>query len=278
MNLNLVKIIIFISLVGTLSSCSKYSKILKSEDPDLMYEKGLEYFQEEEYSKTITLFEGINYIYSSTPREDSIAYYTATSYYKTGDMASSGTLFNNFRHKYKRSPFLEDAEYMYAKGFYFSSPKAVRDQTGTIKAIDVINEYIERYPYSVKKESLIENIEELTMRLHDKSLLNAKTYYKIGRYKSAVVALKNASREYPESRHLEELSYLVVKSNYLFASKSYERLQRERYLDMMDAYYTFVSDFPESEHRKEVDKMMQTAKKHLDKFKDPNFKVDDKKR
>lgn len=32
----------------------------------------------------------------------------------------------------------------------------------------------------------------LTQRLHDKTYLNAYTYYKIGRYKSAIVALKNA--------------------------------------------------------------------------------------
>ncbi len=268
MNLNLVKFILFTSLVGLLSSCSEYSKILKSEDPDLKYDKALEYFEAEKYSKTIALLNEISYIYSSTPREDSIAYYTATSEYKSGDMATSGTLFNNFRHKYKRSIFLEEAEYMYAKGFYFSSPDPTRDQTETVKAIMAIQEYLERYPNSAKKDALMENIGELTRKLHDKSFLNAKTYYKIGKYKSAVVALKNASREFPESKHQEELFYLVVKSNYLFASKSYVSLQRDRYLDMMDAYYTFVSDYPESEYLKELDKMMLTAKKYIDQFKE----------
>ena len=270
MNLNLVKIIVFTSILGLLSGCSEYSKILKSEDPDLKYEKGLEYFAEEEYSKTIALLEEIDYIYSSSPRDDSIAYYTATSYYKSGDLAISRTLFNNFRYKHKRSPFIEDVEYMYAKGFFFSSPEADRDQTMTVQAIITIEEYLERYPNSTKKEALRENVNELTGRLHDKSFLNANTYYKIGKYKSAVIALKNASREFPDSRHLEELSYLVVKSNYLYASKSYEKFQRERYLDMMDAYYTFVSEYPESEYRRELDKMMAAAKKHIDKFKDMN--------
>ncbi len=266
----------FTSLVGLLSSCSEYSKVLKSEDPELMYDKGLEYFEEEKFSKTISLFEEISYIYNSTPREDSIAYYTATSYYKTGDMASSGTLFNNFRHKHKRSIFLEDAEYMYAKGFYYSSPEPYRDQTLTVKAIMAIQEYLERYPNSAKKEILMENIKELTGKLHDKSFLNAKTYYKIGKYKSAVVALKNASREFTDSKHQEELSYLIVKSHYLLASKSYERLQRDRYLDMMDAYYTFVSDYPESDYKKELDKMMQSAKKYIDQFKENNSTDDSK--
>ena len=268
MNLNLVKAIILTSLIALATSCSKYTQLIKSGDHELMYTEALKYFEAGKYDKTIALFGEIGYMYASTPKEDTIAYYTARSYYMNGDLVTSGALFNEFRRKYRNSAFIEDAEYLYTRGIYFSSPSANRDQTETVKGIMAIQEYLERYPNSIKRDTLLHNIDELVVKLHDKSYLNAKTYYKIGEYKSAVVALKNASREFPESKHTEELAYLVVKSNYLYASKSRNDLQRDRYLDMMDAYYTFVSDFPESKYRKEIEKLTEAAKKYLDQFND----------
>jgi len=272
--INLFKGALLCTIVLCFASCSEYSKLLKSGDSELMYNGALKLYEEERYQKAIQLFADVSPVYSGTAKEDSISYFTATSYYKLGDFDSSSILLDDFRRRFGRSPFVEDVEYMYAKGFYFSSPQAERDQTVTHTAIYTINDYLSRYPNSVKKDVLLDNVAELTSRLHDKTFMNAKTYYTIGKYKSAVVALKNASVEYPDSEHREPILYLVVKSNYRLAMDSYYHLQRDRYLDMMDAYYTFVAEYPESSHRKEVDKMMDVAKKHIAKFSDDK-KVDE---
>ena len=105
--------------------------------------------------------------------------------------------------------------------------------------------------------------EELTQRLHDKSYLNAYTYYKIGRYKSAIVALKNALRAHPESTHREEIMYLIVDSSYRLAENSVASKQTDRYLSMLDSYLSFCEEFPESKHRKQVDKWAENARKYL---------------
>ena len=81
----------------------------------------------------------------------------------------------------------------------------------------------------------------MTGRLHDKEFLNAYTYYKIGKHKSAIVALKNALRKYPETPHREELMYLIVGSGYELAHNSVQRKQTDRYLSMLDSYYTFIA-------------------------------------
>ncbi len=262
------KLLVGVMAVLLLSGCSGYNKLLKSQNHELMYTKALEYFEAGKYQKTIQLLEEVTPIYNGTARADSVAYYQATAYYKMGDFETSGALFNDFRRSYGRSPFVEDAEYMYAKGFYYSSPEANRDQTATKQALIAINEYLERYPNSVKKEVLQDNIRELTEKLHDKVYLNAKLYYTIGRYKSAVVALKNAVDKYPESRHREELLYLIAKSSYLLASNSMEDLQRDRYLNTLDAYYNVIAEYPETKYRKELDKMQLDAKQYLDRFDD----------
>lgn len=247
-------------------SCSGYSKVLKGEDRDLKYHKALEYFDAGKYHRTIALLEDITSFYANTYRDDTIAYYLGSAYYKQGDFSVSGEHFRNFRSRFGRSPFLEDAEYMYAKGYYFASPAPQRDQTMTHQAIVAINEYLNRYPNSVKRESLIENLDELQGRLYEKSFLNARLYYNIGYYKSAVVALRNALDEAPETPRREDLSYLIVAANYQYARNSVHEMQRERYMNMQDAYYTFTAEFPESKYRKEVDKMQEEAKTVLAKF------------
>ncbi len=246
-----------------LLGCSGYNKLIKSGDHELMYKKALEYYDAQKYQRTLQLLEEISPFYSSTTREDTILYYTGASHYKMGDFESSGMIFDDFRRRFGRSPYIEDVEYMYAKGFYFSSPSPERDQTTTQQALIAINEYLDRYPNSVKKEALLKNIEELKLKLYDKSFINARSYYTTGRYKSAVTALKNALNKYPETPHREDLLYLTAKSSYLLARNSLPQLQRDRYLDMMDAYYNFASEFPDSKYRKELDRMQAEAKDFL---------------
>ena len=252
-------------LVTAFSGCAGINSLLKSGQPELIYSKALEYYQKEKWSRASTLFEGVQHYYIGTPREDSVSFFNARCKFKNRDYDTASALFDDFRRKFGRSAFIEDAEGMYALCFYYLSPGPSRDQTMTGQALIAINEFMSRYPHSDRVENFKQINGELTQRLHDKSYLNAYTYYKIGRYKSAVVALRNALREYPETPHREEILYLTVKSCYELAANSVHALQTDRYLDMLDAYYTFISEFPESGYRRELDRLQKTAREYLDK-------------
>lgn len=245
------------------AGCSGYNKLLKSNDKERMYQAAFEYFEAGKYDKTLQLFEEIAPYYQGTAREDTILFYTADAHYRSRDYQLSSMEFDDFRNRFGRSPFVEEGEYKYAMGFYYLSPQPNRDQTSTYMAITSINEYLQRYPNSLKKQLCLLRLDELQQTLYDKSFFNARTYYKIGRHKSAVIALRNALREYPETPHREEILYLTVKSCYELATNSVESMQRDRYLDMLDAYYTFVGDFPESRYRRELDRLQKAAREYL---------------
>lgn len=265
----IVRFLILASVAAAAVGCSyNYSALLRSGDHDLMFKKAIEYYDIAKYQRSIQLLEEAQPYLGGSNKEDSLLYYLGASYYKQGNFESSALIFEDLRRRWGRSPFLEDAEYMYAKGFFYSSPDIRRDQTATVQAIGAINEYLRRYPDSEKKAMLNEHLDELYQKLHDKAFFNARTYYNIGRYKSAVVAFKNALDKYPDSNHREEILYLTTKSSYLLAKNSLEKLQRDRYLDMLDNYYTFVSEYPGSANRKEVDKMQDEAKEFLAQFAD----------
>jgi len=151
--------------------------------------------------------------------------------------------------------------------FYYLSPSPQRDQTVTGQAIVAISEFMSRYPDSEKYGQFEQMRNELTGRLHDKEFLNAYTYYKIGRYKSAIVSLKNALKQFPDSNHREEIMYMIVDASYRFANNSIANKQTDRYLSMLDSYLSFKEEFPESKYTKEVDRMAKHARDYLDRNK-----------
>ena len=149
-------------------------------------------------------------------------------------------------------------EYMYQAEFHFEK-KVTHQNIPYHEMIDYASQWI--------CEDFKQINGELTQRLHDKSYLNAYTYYKIGRYKSAIVSLKNALKQFPDSNHREEIMYMIVDASYRFANNSVANKQTDRYLSMLDSYLSFKEEFPESKYTKEVDRMAKHARDYLDRNK-----------
>lgn len=240
-------------------------RIIKSGDPELIYNEALKYYNNEKWHKAADLFDASQPYYVGNVQEDSIAFFSARSKFKDRNYVDASMQLDEFRRKFGRSIFLEDSEAMLAMCQYYLSPDATRDQTITAEAIVSFSEFIERYPNSKRVEAFRELITELSDRLKKKAYLNAYTYYKIQRYKSAVVALRNALKTYPDTPYREEILYLITVSNFRLAHNSIEDKQGERYLNVLDSYYSFINEYPESKHRKELERYTREAKDYLDK-------------
>lgn len=264
MRKNICRTVVILLATAALVACSGVNKLIKSKDYEAMYKMGLELYDTGKFEKARVLLEEAAPYYSGTVQEDTLLYYWGLSHFRRGEYSSSELIFDRFRRQFGLSPFLEDVEYLYAMGFYLLSPDANRDQAETVRAINAINEYMQRHPDNMHKQLCLVRLDELKGKLKEKAFVNARTYYKIGRYKSAVVALRNALSEYPDTPYREEILYLTTKSCYELAFNSISSLQRDRYLDMIDTYYTFVSEFPSSKYRKEMDRMQTSARKYLD--------------
>ena len=256
---------VLLAVASLSASAVGINKIIKSGDPKLIYNTGLDFYEKGKWHKAADLFSAVEHYYIGTSAEDSIAFFKARSHFKDKDFDTATNELDEFRRKFGRSVFVEDAEGMYALCFYYMSPQPERDQTVTAQAIAAISEFLYRYPESSRREQFEEITAELTQRLHDKEFLNAYTYYKIGRHKSAIVAFRNALKKYPESSHREELMYYIVKSGYELAHNSVESKQADRYLSMLDSYYSYMSEYPDSKHLRELGRFAKEAKDYMDK-------------
>ncbi len=254
-----------VALTAIVASCSVVNQAIKSNDPQYAYEQALDLYGRGKWEQASTLFEACRHIYQGSPREDSLAFYNAHCKFKQHEWSEAVTLLDDHRRRFGRSPFVEDVEGMYALCHYYMSPEPQRDQTVTTQAIIAITEFMSRYPESKYIPEFTAMLGELKGRLMQKSYMNAYTYYKIGRYKSAIVAFKNAIKQYPESPYAEDIRYYTTVSAYRLAENSVESKQLDRYLDMLDHYYTFIAEFPESKRVKELERMAKDARNFIDK-------------
>ena len=260
--------LIIVATVATLFfSCSGLGKVVKSGDPELIYQTALKLYRAEKWTRASDMFEACQGYYVGSEREDSIAFFSARSKFKDRDYHEASLGFDEFRRKFGRSAFIEDAEGMYALCEYYMAPEPSRDQTLTAKAIVSLNNFMERYPDSERNEAFRGIIEELTDRLHEKNFLNAYAYFKTEKYKSAVVAFKNALKTYDETPYREQIMYYIVVSNYRLAHNSVAEKQADRYLSMLDSYYSFIEEYKESKYSKELARYFKEAKDFIDKNK-----------
>ncbi|MFI3327776.1 MAG: outer membrane protein assembly factor BamD [Rikenellaceae bacterium] len=249
------------------SGCGAAQKAIKSGDGETIYNMAMELYEAEKWSKAAKMFEYAAPYYANRPIEDSLQFYIARCRFKNGEFDEAVYQLDNFRRKYGRSAYIEDVEGMYTLSHYYLAPAPERDQSPTLLAISVIDEFKARYPNSNEMEQFNEMREELVKRLHESSYLSAYTYYNIGRYKSAIVALRNALKKYPDSAFREEIFYYTVASAYHLALNSIDHKREERYLNMVDNYYSFIGEYPDSEYRADVENMERKARKFLDNIK-----------
>lgn len=262
---NRVHIVVLILLTaGLITSCGEYEKILKSRDYAFKYKKAMEYYETEEFVKAGTLFDQVVNIYRGTIKADTVKYYQAKSYYGQRDYILAGHFYEELAETYLNSVFLEESEFMVAYCYYKLSPRPELDQESTYQAINAFKMYMMKYPTSERVSESQELINELSDKIVDKSFISAKLYYDLGYYKSAIIALRNSLEKYPETQYREDLMFLILKSSYLLADNSIDSKRMERFQSTVDEYLTFNSEFPESKHLRDADKMFRNSQEVLD--------------
>jgi len=70
-------------------------------------------------------------------------------------------------------------------------------------------------------------------------------------------------QDFPYAKRREDLSFLIVRAKYKMAVESVLEKQEERYRDVVDEYYAFKNEFPESKYIKDVEKMFKAANKNI---------------
>jgi outer membrane protein assembly factor BamD len=248
------------------SSCSNYSRIQKGRDMDAKLDLAIKLYDKGSFYKALPLLEELITVYRGTKKAEKTYYYYAYTNYRLGDFEGAAYDFETFAKTYPSSEFAEECAYMHAYCYYENSPEYNLDQSSTIKAINELQLFADRYPGSTKLEQCNRLIDQLRNKLELKSYSNAQMYYDMESYKAAITSYKNLLHDYPSTQFREEALFRILKSSFLYAENSIDAKKPERYEETIAAYTQFVSAFPESRQKEKADDILAITQKKLSKI------------
>jgi outer membrane protein assembly factor BamD len=249
--------------VSIISCKSKFEKLRLSNDTAKKYQEALKLYNDKSYSKALILFDDLIQKYRGRPEAEDLSYYYAYTNYKLKDYTTSRYHFKTFADTYPSSPKAEECRFMAAYCYYLESPIYSLDQENTIKAMEALQLFINIYPKSERVAEASKLIDNLRDKLETKSYANAKLFLDIGDYKSAVIAFRNSMRDYPDTKYAEEMEFLGIRAQYLYAKNSFENKQEERYNEAISMYNEFAEKYPSSKYLKEAQGLKKDSERGI---------------
>lgn len=245
-----------------LTSCGEYQKVLKSTDYEYKYTRAKEYLQTEKFLKASTLLDELVPTFKGSERHEESIYFLAKSYFGQKDYMLAGHYFAQIAKYFSGGPYTEESYFMRAYCYYQDAPDSKLDQTNSTKGIEAFEIFMNLFPNSPRLDEAQNYIFDLQERIVYKDFLNARLYFNLGNhrgnnYQAAVISAQNCLKDHPDTKYKEELSFLILESEYIQAINSIQAKKEGRLRTTIDEYHSFTNDFPESKYKKDADKIFE---------------------
>ncbi len=261
---------LFIAIVLSLlvlTSCNKYTKVLKSKDYEYKLKMADLYFEQKKYKNAQQLYEELFPIYKGNVKFEELYYKDAYCFYYMKLYSDAENLFKGFLEVFPNSKKAEEVDYMLCLSYYKQSPKLELEQVNTSKAIGMLQSFISRNPESSRIAEATEIIDKCRAKLELKEYRAADLYYNLGQHRAAALSYTNLLNSYPESTRGDEYKLRIVKSYYKFAKLSIVEKQIERYEKVIAEYQDFVDRYPESKLLKDAESYNSLSLNHIKEIK-----------
>lgn len=249
-------VILLLSALALVSCKSQYEVLLASNDVDAKYKAAMDYFAAKKYQKSAQLFESMAVLTSGTSRDDTVQYYWGLSNYRAKDYYTAESNFSKFVESFPQSPFTPDAQFYRLDCLYRATYRWELDQNPTRACMAAINEYVREHPQDdIHLPACRNMLKDLQERLDRKDYEAGKQYYRMEDYLSARVKLRNVLKTNSDNVYREDVLYYTAMASYHYARLSVKEKQKERFLVFTDDYLNFISEYPESHYRNELDRL-----------------------
>lgn len=258
-----------------LGSCNnEYNMLLKSNDYDYKYEAAKQAYMNGQYTRAYQLLNELLLVLKGTSQAEESLILMALCHFELADYETATMYFDRYVKSYPKGTYTELARYMSGRACYLQSPDPRLDQSPTLTAITNLQQFLEFYPYSERREDVTDMIFQLQNRLVKKEYENAVLYYNLGNYvgnctnggsnfEACIITAENALRSYPYSSLREDLYMLILRSRYELAKNSVLDKQDDRYRETIDEFYGFRNEFPDSKYMPEANRIFRHSNARL---------------
>jgi len=191
------KFIFILSLlfVFSLITCNKATR-QQEQNLDFRFQRGQQYFDDGKYYKALNDFNFVVLNSPGSPYADDAQLYIADCYYNQDEYIVAVSEYQRLMRRYPESPLIEQAQYKLSMCFVELSPTYKLDQSYTEQAINTMQSFLENFPNSEYKEKITKLIGELRDKLAHKKYTNARLYYVLRQYDSAIIYLDQLLEQY----------------------------------------------------------------------------------
>jgi outer membrane protein assembly factor BamD len=206
----LVRALALAALAASLGACSSLNLFGKDDVPpdepaDRLYNEGLYLLNTKHDSKEAAKkFEEVDrqHPYSEWARKALIM--QSYAYYTVGDYDDSINAAKRYISLHPGSSDAAYAQFLIGSSYYDEIPDITRDQAGTDKALNALDEVTRKYPTSEYAVSARQKIEMARDQLAGKEMLVGRYYLEKKDYTGAINRFKVVVTQYQTTRHVEE--------------------------------------------------------------------------
>jgi len=241
----------------TLFSCGVYNKTLNKGTDKERYILANKMYKEGSYNKAIRLYELAMPAYATKREAEVINFRLADASFFEKDYTTAVYYYKKLIRSYPKSTEIENSQYRIAESYYHLSPKYSVDQSSTKEAIQAFQDFIDQNPNSTKIKEANQRIDALNLKLEKKAFEIAKQYFKIGNYKSAIVAFDNVILDFLGTSYKEESMFYKFKAAYKLELNSILNKKETRIKEAIKAFNRYKKAYPTSEYLEEAEGLYQ---------------------
>jgi outer membrane protein assembly factor BamD len=246
--------LVLILLAGVLlSSCDPCRRLRKSKNLADRDSAAYCYFKRKQYESSSLILDQLKGMYRGTASAEKAMFYYAQCKYYMGEATLSAFYFTEYVQTFPSGKYAEEALYMVGKSYYSMSGAVELEQKETEKAIEYYELYLQQFPVGTYSTEVQQTIKDLRAKMALKAFNQADLYYKIYRYRSAMLAFKNMLADFPDSPYREKAQFRLFVSAFYFATNSVEEKKKPRLIEAMELYQRFIDRFPNSEYVREAE-------------------------
>lgn len=237
------------AMIFIISACKTGDKF-DSRDPEVVFKKAMELYNEEEYLEAQNLFELIRLQFSATQYADDAQFYIGEIATKREEFVMAAYAYNQLRRIYPGSEYAKISLFNTAMSYYSLSPKFDRDQDYTRKAIQSFQEFQYIYPEDSLYNVSGNYITELRNKLAYREFFTAELYRKLDSPNSALVYYNSVINDFNDSEYYEDA----------FVGKIEVLQEMERFDEARGTIDVYKKLFPNGKRKDTVSELQKKSK------------------
>ncbi len=167
-----------------LAACSRQKAVTPRSPADRL-EHADKLKDEQKYVKAVTEYEQVLSEFPVQEVAESARYGLAECRIGLGELELARRDLEDFIDSYPKSDLVDNAMFLIAQSYVEEAPRAERDQTATVKALDELDLLLREYPDTDILDEVNEQMAECRSKLAEKDYLSGRIYLRIKSYKAA---------------------------------------------------------------------------------------------